>query len=89
MTVSAFDAVGQQLEYRDFLDAMYDRWGVVVGGRPEDGALLVEAGANVDSASLAENSERLLSRLEALGLARRLADSIAVVGVMEAEQQHG
>jgi hypothetical protein len=89
MTVSAFDAVGQQLEYRDFLDALYDRWRVVVGGRPEDGALLVEAGANVDSASLAENSERLLSRLEALGLARRLADSIAVVGVMEAEQKHG
>jgi hypothetical protein len=89
LTVSTFDAVGQQLEYRDFLDALHERWGIVVGGRPEDGALLAEAGAEVDSASLAENSERMLSRLETLGLARRLADSVAVVGVMEDEQQHG
>ncbi len=89
LAVSTFDAVGQQLEYRDFLDALHNRWRIIVGGRPEDGALLASAGAEVDSASLAENSERLLSRLEALGLARRLADSVAVVGVMEEEQQHG
>jgi hypothetical protein len=89
LTVSTFDATGQQLEYRDFLDALYNRWGIVAGGRPEDGALLAAAGAEVDSASLAQNSERFLSRLEALGLARRLADSVAVVGVMEGEQGHG
>lgn len=89
LTVSTFDAIGQQLEYRDFLDALYERWGIVAGGRPEDGALLAAAGADVDSASLAQNSERFLSRLEALGLARRLADSVAVVGVMEGEQGHG
>lgn len=89
LAVSTFDATGQQLEYRDFLDALYDRWGIVAGGRPEDGALLAAAGAEVDSASLAQNSERFLSRLEALGLARRLADSVAVVGVMEGEQGHG
>lgn len=89
LVVSTFDSVGKQLEYRDFLDALYDRWRIIVGGRPEDGALLANAGAEVDSASLAENSERLLSRLEALGLARRLADSVAVVGVMEEEHQHG
>jgi len=58
LAVSTFDAVGQQLEYRDFLDALHDRWRivvvvVVVGGRPEDGALLATAGAEVDSASLA------------------------------------
>ncbi|RWF58941.1 MAG: hypothetical protein EOS50_01560 [Mesorhizobium sp.] len=86
LTVATFDAVGRQLEYRDFLDALFNRWSIVVGGRPEDGALLAEAGAEVDSASLAENSERLLSRLESLGLARRLADSIAVVGMMEDKQ---
>ncbi|MEP9380573.1 hypothetical protein ABLE91_28035 [Aquabacter sp. CN5-332] len=89
LTVGTFDAVGQQLEYRDFLDAFHDRWHIIVGGRPEDGALLAQSGAEVDSASLAENSERLLSRLEMLGLARRLADSVAIVGVMEEEQQHG
>ena len=89
LVVSTFDAVGQQLEYRDFLDAVHRRWGIVVGGRPEDGALLADAGAEVDSASLAENGERLLARLQSLGLARRLADSVAVVGLMESEQEHG
>lgn len=89
LVVSTFDAVDQQLEYRDFLEALHRRWGIVVGGRPEDGTLLAEAGAEVGSTSLAENSERFLSRLQALGLARRLADSVAVVGVMEGEQEHG
>lgn len=89
LTVSTFDATGRQLEYRDFLDALYERWGIIAGGRPEDGALLAGAGPEVDSASLALNSERFLSRLESLGLARRLADSVAVVGVMEGGQGHG
>lgn len=88
LVLSTFDAVGRQLEYRDFLDALHERWHIVSGGRPEDGSLLAAAGSEVDSASLADNSERLLSRLEALGLARRLADSVAVVGVME-DGHHG
>ena len=89
LTVSTFDATSRQLEYRDFLDALYERWGIIAGGRPEDGALLAAAGPEVDSANLALNSERFLSRLESLGLARRLADSVAVVGVMEGGQGHG
>lgn len=89
LTVSTFDATGRQLEYRDFLDALYERWGIIAGGRPEDGALLAAAGPEVNSANLALNSERFLSRLESLGLARRLADSVAVVGVMEGGQGHG
>ena len=89
LTVSTFDATGRQLEYRDFLDALYERWGIIAGGRPEDGALLAASGPEVDSANLALNSERFLSRLESLGLARRLADSVAVVGVMEGGQGHG
>lgn len=89
LVISTFDTVARQLEFRDFLAALHRRWGIVVGGRPEDAVLLSEAGATVDSASLAENSERFLTRLEALGLARRLADSVAVVGVMENERAHG
>lgn len=85
LVVSTFNAVGSPLEYRDFLDAFYQRWGILVGGRPEDGTLLADAGVAVDSASLGENSERFLTRLEALGLARRLADSVAVVGVRESQ----
>lgn len=85
LVVTTFNAVGAPLEYRDFLDAFYQRWGILVGGRSEDGALLAEAGVDIDSASLGENSERFLTRLEALGLARRLADSVAVVGVRESQ----
>jgi hypothetical protein len=73
----------QRIEYRDFLDALHLRWGIVVGGRPQDAALLAEAGAPVPSRELRENSARFLHRLEAQGLALRLADSVAVVGLQE------
>lgn len=73
----------QRIEYRDFLDALYLRWGIVVGGRPEDAALLVDAGAPVPSRELRENGARFLHRLEAQGLALRLADSVAVIGLQE------
>lgn len=73
----------ERVEYRDFLDALYLRWGIVVGGRPEDTALLAESGAPVPSRELRENSARFLHRLEAQGLAVRLADSVAVVGLQE------
>jgi len=73
----------KRVEYRDFLDALYQRWGVVVGGRPEDAALLADAGASVPSRELRENSARFLHRLEAQGLALRLADSVAIVGLLE------
>lgn len=72
-----------RVEYRDFLDALYLRWGIVVGGRPEDAGLLAQAGASVPSRELRENSSRFLQRLEAQGLALRLADSVAVVGLQE------
>jgi hypothetical protein len=71
------------MEYRDFLDCLHDRWRLVVGGRLEDASLLAEARRSVPAADLAENSERFLGRLQKIGLARRLADSVAVVGLME------
>ncbi|MDB5968822.1 MAG: hypothetical protein JWQ90_1272 [Hydrocarboniphaga sp.] len=83
LVVSTFNIAGKQLEYRDFLEELYKRWGIIVGGRLEDAKLLADSGSPVPSADLAENSERFLSKLQSLGLASRLADSVAVVGLME------
>lgn len=83
LVASTFDVTSRQLEYRDFLDEMFKRWGLIVGGRLEDANLLAEAGTPVPSVELTENSERFLSKLTSLGLARKLADSVAVVGLME------
>ena len=83
LVASTFDLSGRPLEYRDFLDALYERWRIVVGGRLEDAQILATAGTPVSSADLTENSERFLSRLQGLGLARKMADSVAVVGLME------
>ncbi|MCY1072545.1 hypothetical protein OV090_47805 [Nannocystis sp. RBIL2] len=83
LVASTFDLSGPPLEFRDFLEEFYRRWGIVVGGRLEDARLLTAAGTPVPSAELTENAERFLTRLESLGLARKMADSVAVVGLME------
>lgn len=76
--------LGERVEYQDFAEALYERWGLVVGARPADAALLAAAGTPVPGRELRENSARFLARLEALGLARRLADTVAIVGAQEA-----
>lgn len=83
LVASTFDLSGRPLEYMDFLDELYRRWRLVVGGRLEDARILADAGTPVSSADLTENSERFLTRLQRLGLARKMADSVAVVGLME------
>lgn len=83
IVASVIDVSVQPVEYRDFLDLLRQRWGIIVGGRVEDSELLSEIGALVPTRELTENSERFLSRLESIGLARRLADSVAVVGLLE------
>lgn len=84
LVASTFDLSGHPMEYREFLDLLFQRWGIVTGGRPlEDARLLADAGIPVPSVDLTENSERFLTRMQSLGLARKLADSVAVVGLME------
>ena len=84
LVASTIDVASPPVEYRDFLEMLRQRWEIVVGGRPNDGVLLAHLGATVPARLLSENSERFLTRLESLGLARRLADSVAVVGLLEA-----
>ena len=83
MVASSIDVNAPPLEYRDFLEVLRQRWSIVVGGTPSDGTLLAQIGAHVPTRELTENSERFLSRLESIGLARSLADSVAVVGLLE------
>lgn len=83
LVASSVDVDAPPLEYRDFLEILVNRWGIVVGGLPTDGSRLAQIGAHVPSRELSENSDRFLSRLESIGLARRLADSVAVVGLLE------
>jgi hypothetical protein len=83
LVASVVDVSSPPLEYRDFLDLLRQRWGIIVGGRIDDTELLSKVGAHVPARELAENSERFLSRLESIGMARRLADSVAVVGLLE------
>jgi hypothetical protein len=83
IVASTFDLAGRPMEYRDFLDALYVRWGIIVGGRLEDPRILAEAGKPVSIADLTDNSARFLNRLQSLGLARKMADSVAVVGLTE------
>lgn len=83
LVAGTFELSGRPLEYRDFLDLLYQRWRIVVGGRLEDAEILAADGMQVAAGDLADNSERFLLRLQRLGLARKLADSVAVVGMME------
>jgi hypothetical protein len=83
LVMATVDANLPPVEYRDFLEQLRDRWSIVVGDRAGDADLLAGGGVNVPARALRDNSERFLNRLESLGLARRLADSVAVVGLLE------
>lgn len=87
LVATAVDVTAPPIEYRDFLEQLRQQWGIVVGGRNDDAGELTRAGIQVPPRALSENSERFLSRLESLGLARRLADSVAVVGLVEANNE--
>jgi hypothetical protein len=83
LVASTIDVNARPLEYRDFLDVLLQRWNIIVGGGTVDSTLLTQVGSHVPARELTENSNRFLTRLESIGLARRLADSVAVVGLLE------
>ncbi|MBR8367305.1 hypothetical protein KDW55_28700 [Burkholderia sp. AU19243] len=88
LVASTVDATQPPVEYRDFLEMLRRRWAIVVGGRAEDAADLdAYMGVKVPVRALRDNSDRFLDRLESLGLASRLADSVAVVGLLEATHE--
>jgi hypothetical protein len=70
----------QELPYREFLDTLYSRYGLLTGGRPEDADLLLEEGIDqVTVEDLRENSASLRHQLVAMGWARAYADGVMTV----------
>ena len=69
---------------QDFLDVLWRRFGIIVGGRvsvePTDLDLLSANGVHVDPEALSANVERFVDQLTAIGLAQRHADNVTFVG---------
>lgn len=83
LVAGTINVVNEPVEYQDFLDRLWQRFGIITGGRNEDELLLEQAGIpRVGSKYLRQNSEAFLRRLEEQGLAKRLADSKALVGLV-------
>lgn len=84
MLARACVSAGETVTLSDFLERLWRRFGLIVGGRqdPEwdDAAFLSKCGLRVDTPELVENGERLVEELIAMGLARRFADGVTFVG---------
>ena|ERR1019366_2058982 len=78
--VLASTVSGQQMAYREFLSTLYERYGLLTGGRPEDADLLLGEGIDqVTVEDLRENSAALRQQLVAMGWARAFADGVMTV----------
>ncbi|MEE3718717.1 hypothetical protein V2H45_18400 [Tumidithrix elongata RA019] len=86
LVAGTINVVNEVVEYQEFLERLWERFRIVTGGHPEDEFLLTQAGIpRVSSKHLRQNSEAFLKRLEEQGLAKRMADSKALVGLVEAD----
>jgi hypothetical protein len=84
MLVRACVPRGDAVPLTEFLERLWLRFGLIVGGRREgdwdDAAFLASRGLPVDTPALLENTERLVDELAVMGLARRYADDVAFIG---------
>lgn len=71
-----FANVPLRMDYGDFLELLFDRYGLVIGEREARRSLGEE---EFDKRAFQSNSERLQSRLRTLGMLRRLSDACAYV----------
>ena len=82
--VRACVPAGKVYPLQDFLEILWTRFGVIVGGRvsvePTDLDLLSASGIYVDPDALSANVERFVDQLTAVGLAKRHADNVTFVG---------
>jgi hypothetical protein len=68
--------VSVRMEYKEFLEALFDRYGFVFGEREAERVLDHE---EFEKKAFQTNSERLEQRLSSLGMLRRLSDACAYV----------
>ncbi len=73
-----------QMTFRDFLEQLYARYGLMTGGRTEDPDVLLTHGiGNATVQDLRVNSHAFRQQLLSLGWARQFADGVLVVQVPE------
>jgi hypothetical protein len=84
MLVRACVPAGQALPLDDFLERLWERFGLLVGGRRteewDDSEVLAARGLPIDASSLVANAQELVSRLVSMGLAKRYPDNVTFVG---------
>lgn len=84
MLVRACVPAGESVPIDVFLERLWDRFGLVVGGRRseewDDGETLARSGISLDYQDLVGNTEALIDELAAMGFARRYPDAVAFVG---------
>lgn len=68
--------VPKRMEYQDFLEELYKRYGFIIGDK-QAGDLTSTGRADLEAFS--ENAKRLEQRLSSMGLLRRLSDACAYV----------
>jgi len=84
LVAGTVNVVDEFVEYQEFLERLWKRFGIVTGGHPEDEFLLSQSGiSRVSSKYLRQNAEAFLKRLEDQGFAKRMADGKALVGLIE------
>lgn len=82
--VRACVPAGELLPLQEFLEMLWMRFGIIVGGRvstePTDLDLLSSSSLHVDPSALSANVENFVDQLTQIGLARRHADNVTFVG---------
>jgi len=68
--------VSRRMEYKEFLDVLFTRYGLVIGEREAEQVLSHE---DFEKKAFQTNSQRLEQRLSSLGMLRRLSDACAYI----------
>jgi hypothetical protein len=84
MLVRSCVPAGKGLPLEEFLSLLWERFGVLVGGRRsddwDDAEALSGAGIHVDVQTLSFNTDQFVNALALMGLARRFPDGVTFVG---------
>ena len=76
-----------EMVFRQFLDELHTRYGLITGGRTEDAEILMSYGVgHATVQDLRENAVGFRQELLQLGWARQFADGVLVVQVPEGIQ---